>query len=40
MKRLFALTLLLLAGCAVPTTGVVPTGDGYFTVTRQGEGVE
>lgn len=27
-----------LAGCAVPTTGVVPRNDGMYTVTRQGEG--
>lgn len=27
-----------LAGCAVPTTGVVPRGEGLFTVTRQGNG--
>lgn len=25
-----------LAGCAVPTTGVVPRGQDMFTVTRQG----
>lgn len=29
---------LLLAGCAVPTTGVVPRSEGMYTVTRQGEG--
>lgn len=27
-----------LAGCATPTTGIVPRGDGMYTVTRQGEG--
>lgn len=27
-----------LAGCAVPTTGVVPRNEGMFTVTRQGNG--
>lgn len=27
-----------LGGCAVPTTGVVPRGEGLHTVTRQGEG--
>lgn len=26
-----------LAGCAVPTTGVVPRGDDMYTVTRQGD---
>ena len=26
----------VLAGCAVPTTGVVPRGDDMYTVTRQG----
>ncbi len=31
-----AIALLALAGCAVPTTGVVPRGDDMFTVTRQG----
>jgi len=34
-------TLLLaalgaLAGCATPTTGVVPQNNGYHTITRQG----
>jgi hypothetical protein len=38
MIRLSPLMLLMVAACAVPTTGVVPRGDGYFTVTRQGEG--
>lgn len=28
----------LLAGCATPTTGVIPRGEGLHTVTRQGEG--
>ena len=32
------LIMLGLGGCAVPTTGVVPRGEGLFTVTRQGEG--
>jgi hypothetical protein len=36
MKSLAAIALLALAGCAVPTTGVVPRGDDMFTVTRQG----
>jgi len=27
-----------LAGCATPTTGVVPRGNDMFTVTRQGNG--
>ena len=30
--------LVTLAGCAVPTTGVVPRGQDMYTVTRQGEG--
>ena len=30
--------IFVLAACAVPTTGVVPRGDGMYTVTRQGEG--
>ncbi len=38
MKFALVLTVAALAGCAVPTTGVVPRGDGYMTVTRQGEG--
>lgn len=36
MTRWFA--LLCLAGCAVPSTGVVPRGQDMFTVTTQGEG--
>ena len=36
MRKLLAIALLPLAGCAVPTTGVVPRGDDMFTVTRQG----
>ncbi|MES2973282.1 MAG: hypothetical protein V4757_06720 [Pseudomonadota bacterium] len=33
-----ALTICVtLVGCATPTTGVVPRGDGFFTVTRQGD---
>lgn len=39
ITRLSPVMLLLIAACAVPTTGVVPRGDGYFTVTRQGEGL-
>lgn len=27
-----------LVSCAIPTTGVVPRGEGLHTVTRQGEG--
>lgn len=39
MPRLtIALLVAILAGCAVPTTGVVPRGDDLFTVTRQGAG--
>jgi len=33
-----ATTIFVLAGCAVPTTGVVPRGEGMSTVTRQGNG--
>ncbi|MES2319969.1 MAG: hypothetical protein V4631_21015 [Pseudomonadota bacterium] len=33
-----ALPLAFLAGCATPTSGVVPQNDGMFTVTRQGGG--
>lgn len=29
---------VVLVGCATPTTGVIPRGDGMHTVTRQGEG--
>ena len=29
---------ILASGCATPTTGIVPRGDGLFTVTRQGDG--
>lgn len=29
---------LVLAGCATPTTGVVPRGEGLATVTHQGSG--
>ncbi len=37
MKKIGAVVLVLcVAGCAVPTTGVVPSNDGMFTVTRQG----
>ena len=32
------LPLAMLAGCATPTTGVIPRGEGMYTVTRQGEG--
>jgi hypothetical protein len=30
--------LLTLAGCAVPSTGIVPRGEDLYTVTRQGNG--
>lgn len=36
MRAALALSLLALAGCAVPTTGVVPRADEMYTVTRQG----
>jgi hypothetical protein len=39
MKAAVALALLLaLAGCALPTTGVIPRPEGLYTVTRQGNG--
>lgn len=38
MKFAALVTAMMLAGCAVPTTGVVPRGEGMFTITRQGEG--
>lgn len=39
MKKLIVLTIIFgLAGCAVPTTGVVPRGEGLATITRQGGG--
>ena len=37
-KRFVLLTLATVAGCAVPTTGVVSRGQDMFTVTRQGSG--
>lgn len=33
-----AVAVVLCAGCAVQTTGVVPRADGMYTITRQGEG--
>src|SRR4051794_9181064 len=33
-----AVTLLLANGCATPTTGIVPTGEGAYVVTHQGNG--
>lgn len=33
-----AVLLVALAGCATPTTGVVPRGEGLATVTHQGSG--
>nr|WP_214694318.1 hypothetical protein [Variovorax paradoxus] len=38
MKRLLLIALLPLAGCAVPTTGVVPLSDGLQKITHQGNG--
>jgi len=38
MRRFEVFLVVLLSGCAVPTTGVVPRGDDMYTVTRQGEG--
>ena len=34
----FFSAVLVLAGCATPTTGVVPRGEGLATVTHQGGG--
>lgn len=34
----FVAIVTLLSGCAVPTTGAIPAGDGMMTVTRQGNG--
>lgn len=36
MRFLILGITLALAGCAVPTSGVVPQNNGYLTVTRQG----
>jgi hypothetical protein len=38
MKKLAVAIFLLASGCATPTTGVVPLGEGMYTVTRQGAG--
>ena len=39
MKSTYLLwPLVILVGCATPTTGVVPRGEGMYTVTRQGSG--
>jgi len=38
VRVLAALSIAVLAGCATPTTGIVPRGEGMYTVTRQGEG--
>lgn len=35
---LIAVLPAALIGCATPTTGIVPRGEGLHTVTRQGEG--
>lgn len=37
-NKIYLLLALALSGCAVPTTGVVPRGEGLATVTRQGDG--
>ena len=37
MKNILLLILaFLMTGCAVPTTGVIPRGDGLYTVSHQG----
>jgi len=38
MRTIILMTAAILAGCAVPTTGVVPRAEGMATITRQGEG--
>lgn len=37
-KIFYVASACALVGCAVPTTGVVPLGDGLAKVTRQGSG--
>lgn len=36
LHQMCILFVVVLAGCATPTTGVVPRGEGLSTVTRQG----
>ena len=38
MRVFLSIAATALAGCAVPTTGVIPRSDGFYTVTRQGDG--
>ena len=38
MKKSLLSLVLFLAGCATPTTGVVPLSDGLAKVTHQGNG--
>lgn len=38
MRDAIVLCAVVLAGCATPTTGVIPRGEGLATVTRQGSG--
>jgi hypothetical protein len=38
MKFSVCCSALLLAACAIPTTGVVPRGEDMYTITRQGNG--
>lgn len=35
---LAALAALIVTGCAVLTTGVIPQSEGMYTITRQGNG--
>jgi hypothetical protein len=37
-KNILILLTALAAGCATPTTGVVPLSDGLAKITRQGSG--
>jgi hypothetical protein len=34
----FALLVVALAGCATPTTGIIPLGQGAYKVSHQGAG--
>ena len=38
MKAVFLLPAFAIAGCAVPTTGIVPLQDGLYKVAHQGNG--
>jgi hypothetical protein len=38
MRASAVLVVGVLAGCSIPSTGVVPRADGMSTITRQGNG--